>query len=120
MFIDNAFNSNPAGAAMSLQVLKKMPYTRWIITPGLIDLGMIQDEENYKFGQRMINHVDHVLLVGKHQTEAIYKGLKDSHFNMDNVIVFNTVKEALAYVYAHTREDDIILLENDLPDAFNN
>lgn len=119
-FIDNAFNSNPEGAAMSLKVLSLMPKNRFIITPGMIDLGIIQSEENHRFGFNMKDKVDYVLLVGKNQTKPIYDGLVDSGFNMDNVIVFDTVKEALSYVYQHSSDSDIILLENDLPDAFNN
>ena len=119
-FIDNAFNSNPEGAAMSLKVLSLMPKNRFIITPGMIDLGVIQEEENHKFGFNMKDKVDYVLLVGRNQSEPIYRGLLDSGFNMDNVVVFDTVKEALSYVYQHSSEKDIILLENDLPDAFNN
>lgn len=120
MFIDNAFNSNPEGAAMSLKVISMMANQRVVITPGMIDLGVIQNEENFKFGAQMINQVDTVLLVGKNQTKPIYDGLVSTNFNLDNVHVFDTVKEALAYAYAHTSEDDIILLENDLPDAFSN
>ncbi|MDE6427989.1 MAG: UDP-N-acetylmuramoyl-tripeptide--D-alanyl-D-alanine ligase, partial [Muribaculaceae bacterium] len=37
--IDDAFNSNPTGSAMALDVLAAMPGTRVIITPGMIELG---------------------------------------------------------------------------------
>lgn len=119
-FIDNAFNSNPEGANMSLKVLSLMPQRRFIVTPGMIDLGEIQDDENYKFGYNMKDRVDIAVLVGVHQTKPIYKGLIESGFNESNIVVFDTVKEALAYVYQTSTVDDIILLENDLPDAFNN
>ena len=39
--------------------------------------------------------------------------------DMDQVIVLDTVKEAFKYIESHANKDDIILLENDLPDAFN-
>lgn len=120
MFIDNAFNSNPEGAAMSLNVISMMPPTRYVITPGMIDLGVIQAEENFKFGYNMKDKVDVAILVGKNQTKPIYEGLQKSDFNMSNVFVFDTVQEALKYVYQVSNENDIILLENDLPDAFNN
>ena len=45
--------------------------------------------------------------------------LKESGFDMDQVIVLDTVKEAFKYIESHASKDDIILLENDLPDAFN-
>ena len=105
---------------MSLKVISLMPSKRFIVTPGMIDLGEIQDKENYTFGYNMKDRVDVAVLVGKNQTKPIYKGLQESGFNMENVIVFDTVKEALAYVYQVSTAEDIILLENDLPDAFNN
>ena len=38
---------------------------------------------------------------------------------MDQVIVLDKVKEAFTYIYTHASIADTILLENDLPDAFN-
>ena len=118
-YIDNAFNSNPEGAKMSLEVLKLMPNHRYIVTPGMIDLGVKQYELNKQFGTQMKDHVDTVVLVGKKQTLPIYEGLKESGFNMEEVVVLDTVKEAFKYIETHASKDDIILLENDLPDAFN-
>ena len=118
-FIDDAFNSNPSGSAMALEVLSTMPARRLIVTPGMIDLGKIQDETNREFGRKMKGKADTVVLVGKNQTQPIYEGLKEPGFDMDQVVVFDTVREALAFVYASTTPEDTILLENDLPDAFN-
>ena len=118
-FIDNAFNSNPEGSRMSLEVLKMMPGKRFIITPGMIDLGIKQKMYNSEFGRSMNGCADVVILVGKTQTKPIYDGLKESGFDMDKVFVFSTVKEAFAYVHKHASSKDTILLENDLPDAFN-
>jgi UDP-N-acetylmuramoyl-tripeptide--D-alanyl-D-alanine ligase len=118
-FIDNAFNSNPEGSRMSLEVLKMMPGKRFIITPGMIDLGNQQKMYNSEFGKTMKDCADVVILVGKNQTRPIYEGLKESGFEMENVFVFTTVKEAFAYVHKHASSKDTILLENDLPDAFS-
>lgn len=118
-FIDNAFNSNPVSSKLSLEVLSKMPGKRIIVTPGLIDLGDKEDEYNYNFGTYMLNNCDFVILVGEKQTNAIYNGLKDSGFDMNNVLVVSKVKEAFDYIYTNFSSEDTILLENDLPDAFN-
>jgi UDP-N-acetylmuramoyl-tripeptide--D-alanyl-D-alanine ligase len=104
---------------MSLEVLKMMPGKRFIITPGMIDLGSQQKMYNSEFGKTMKDCADVVILVGKNQTRPIYEGLKESGFDMENVFVFTTVKEAFAYVHKHASSKDTILLENDLPDAFS-
>jgi len=118
-FIDDAFNANPSGSLNALKVMSMMSGKRVIVTPGMIDLGVKQDEINYQFGCNMKGRVDVVILVGKHQTQPIYNGLKDSGFNMDNVLVVDHVQEGFAYVYQNCSKEDVILLENDLPDAFN-
>ena len=118
-FIDNAFNSNPVGCKLSLDVLSMMEKERIIVTPGLIDLGDMEDTYNREFGAYMKGRADRVILVGEKQTKAIYEGLKESSFDMDKVLVMRNVKEAFAWLYAHASKSDTILLENDLPDAFS-
>ncbi len=119
-FIDDAFNSNPVGSSMSLDVLKMMEGKRFIVTPGMIDLGEKQEELNKQFGSQMKDKADVVILVGINQTKSIVLGLQESGYNMDNVHVVKTVKEAFNLVYKLATPLDTILLENDLPDAFNN
>ena len=118
-FIDNAFNSNPEAARMSLQVLSRMPNKRIIVTPGMIDLGERQDQENKSFGKQMLGKVDLVILVGKAQTLPITEGLKEVGFDQSKIIVVDTVRAAFDRVYQIADINDTILLENDLPDAFN-
>ena len=118
-FIDDAFNANPVGSEMSLNVLSRMGKDRWIVTPGMIDLGEKEEEINYAFGQKMLNKADKVILVGPRQTEPIYRGLKDSGFDMEQVWVVEKVAEAFQFIYQNASASDTILLENDLPDAFN-
>lgn len=119
-FIDNAFNSNPVGSAMSLEVMSMMPNKRFVITPGMIDLGNQQDELNKEFGRKMKDKVDVVILVGIQQTKPIVEGLNEVGFDSKHVHVCKTVKDAFGLVYTLATPEDTILLENDLPDAFNN
>ena len=118
-FIDDAFNSNPVGSKMALDVLSMMDGKRVIVTPGMIDLGSKQDELNQEFGAYMKDRADHVVLVGEKQTRPILDGLKKSGFNEKDIAVCKNVNEAFAYVYKNFTVKDTVLLENDLPDAFN-
>lgn len=118
-WIDNAFNSNPVGAGMSLEVMKMMPGRRFILTPGLIDLGEKQEEFNKEFGKKMKGCVDEVYLIGPSQTKPIYEGLEESGFDMEHVKVFNSIQDAFTQVRSRSNPGDTILLENDLPDAFS-
>ena len=119
VFIDDAFNANPSGSRMALDVLSRMPGRRIIVTPGMIDLGEIQDKMNREFGAYMKDRCDEVILVGEHQVQPIYQGLQESGYDMNNVMVKDTVQEAFAHLWQTTDGSETILLENDLPDAFN-
>ena len=118
-FIDDAFNANPSGSHMALDVLSMMPGKRVIVTPGMIDLGVKQDQINHDFGTYMKDKADAVVLVGETQTRPIKKGLEDAGYDMSHVTVLSTEKEAFGWVWQNTTSADTILLENDLPDAFN-
>lgn len=117
--IDDAYNSNPVGSKMALDVLKLMPGKRVVITPGMIELGTKQYEANYQFGTYIADSVDLAILVGANQTKPIQDGLKDKKFATDKLIVVNDVKEAINIAQTKYRESTYILLENDLPDIFN-
>jgi len=82
LVIDDAFNSNPDGAKAALNVLGSFSDRRKIIvTPGMIELGAREEEENEKFGENIARVCDVVLLVGKKRTAPIYRGLVRLEFN---------------------------------------
>ncbi len=118
-YIDDAYNSNPIGSKMALDVLKLMPGKKIVITPGMIEMGDKQYEVNYNFGKYIADSVDLAILVGKEQTKPIQNGIKDAKFDKDKLVVVNDVKEAISIAQNYTKEKVYILLENDLPDLFN-
>lgn len=119
-YIDDAFNSNPIGAKMALDVLSTMPEKRVIITPGMIELGDLQYDLNKEFGRQMKDKCDEVVLVGKKQTKPIQDGLEEVKFAPTKIHVVKDLNEALDYVKNKYQDKLVyVLLENDLPDAFN-
>ena len=117
--IDDAYNSNPVGSKMALDVLNLMNGLKIIVTPGMIELGSKQYELNYKFGKYISSVCDYVILVGEKQTKPIYKGLIDSNYDKDKIFVLNDVKEAFVLMKKLANKSTYVLLENDLPDLFN-
>lgn len=118
--IDNAYNSNPEGARISLEVMKSMSGQRIIITPGFVELGNLQNQENYTFGTLMKTCVDDVILVGMKLSIPIYKGLKDSGFDMSHVYTANHLQEAYSIMKRILTYQAVVLIENDLPDIYHN
>lgn len=119
--IDDAYNSNPVGSKMALDVLDLMNGYKIVVTPGMIELGSEQYELNKKFGEYISDVADYVILVGKKQTKPIMDGLQEKKYNLDNIIVINDVKEAFKIIDELNvkNKHKYVLLENDLPDIFN-
>ncbi len=117
--IDDAYNSNPVGSKMALEVLDLMPGKKIIITPGMIELGTEQYELNMKFGQYIAEVCDEVILVGEEQTKPIYDGLMSKKYNKKKIHVLNDVKEGFVLMHRLAKDETYILIENDLPDLFN-
>lgn len=117
--IDDAFNSNPTGSKMALEVLNLMPGKKIIVTPGMIELGSSQYDLNYKFGEYIASTCDEVILVGENQTKPIYDGLINKKYPKKHIYVLNDVKESFILIEKLKEKDTYVLLENDLPDLFN-
>ena len=117
--IDDAFNSNPEGSKMALEVLSLMDGYKVVVTPGMIELGNMQEELNKKFGEYISEVSDMVILVGKEQTKPILEGLRKKNYNEKNIYIINDVKEAFKIINKVGKKNMYVLLENDLPDIFN-
>ena len=117
--IDDAYNSNPVGSKAAVEVLGMMPGMKIIVTPGMIELGEEQYNLNKKFGTYIADNVDYVILIGKEQTKPIYDGLVSKNFSEEKIFVLNDVKEAFPLMRKLSDGETYVLLENDLPDLFN-
>ena len=114
--IDDAFNSNPEGAAAALEVLDAMPGGRKVVvTPGIIELGELQADANRDFGARAGEVADAVVVVAKVNREAIVSGATG---RKARVITVDSLDEATARLPELISSGDVVLFENDLPDQY--
>ncbi len=117
LVIDDAFNSNPAGAAMALEVLGEFKDRRkWIVTPGMVELGAESEAIHRDFGRKMAAVCDEVVLIGRLNAEAMRQGLMEAGFPPDKVHVRTTLAEWMKEASRHWRPGDVILFENDFGD----
>ena len=120
IIIDDAFNSNPIGSKAALEVLSQFKEGRkLIITPGMVELGAMEEEANREFGINIGKVCDYVILVGEKRTRPIYDGLMEVNYNKDNIFIVNNLNEATSYIQTLARPKDVVLFENDLPDNYN-
>lgn len=117
--IDDAFNSNPDGARMALDVLARTKTgKRIVITPGMIELGDKQVEYNKRFGVQMASAADYVMVVGAYNREAILSGLVEGGMSQENIFLADSFAIAQGRLVQIARAGDVVLYENDLPDTF--
>ena len=120
--IDDAFNSNPVGAKNAVEILSQFSSgRRIIITPGMVELGEIEYQENRKFGEAIAKaQLDKIILVGEDRSEPILEGLHSVETsNIESVSVVNSLFEANDLLKPYIQPGDVVLYENDLPDLYN-
>lgn len=117
--IDDAYNSNPDGAAAALEVLREHPASRrLLVTPGMVELGQLERELNRAFGEQAATSCDVAILVGPERTLPIREGLESGGMQAADVHVVRDIGEATALLARLTRAGDVVLFENDLPDTY--
>ena len=117
--IDDAYNSNPVGAKMALDVLNLMDGKKIVVTPGMIELGEEQKEINKTFGKQIAQVADAIILIGEKQTKDILEGIQEEKYKKENIYILNDVKQAFPLIEQLSDDKTYVLLENDLPDLFN-
>lgn len=117
--IDDAFNSNPVGSKMALDVLKAFKGRKIVITPGMVELGEKEEYYNNEFGKHMAKCTDVAILVGNKRSKPIEKGLLDAGFDSMNIYVVPDLNSATKKLAEITSVGDVVLFENDLPDNYN-
>ena len=117
--IDDAFNSNPDGARMALDVLSRIKTgKRIVITPGMIELGDKQVAYNKRLGEQMAQAADYVMVVGTYNRDAILSGLAEGGMPEEKIFIADSFAIAQARLVQIARAGDVVLYENDLPDTF--
>ncbi len=117
--LDDAYSANPVGAAGALHVLGlHQGGRRILITPGMVELGELQDEENRKLGALATAYATDIVLVGAAQTRPIAEGVAATTFDPARLHVFDTHAESVAWLRENARPGDTVLFLNDLPDTY--
>ncbi len=141
--LDDTYNSNPAGAVAALDALaaaagrngaaapeegaggngagnRAGPRTgrAVVVTPGMVELGPRQDEENRRFAAAVAGLADDLVIVGSTNRRALEEGAASGRGSGLAVWTVGDRDEAVAWVREHVGEGDTVLYENDLPDHY--
>jgi UDP-N-acetylmuramoyl-tripeptide--D-alanyl-D-alanine ligase len=119
--LDDAYNSNPTGAKMALEVLAGFDTSgaRYVVTPGFVEMGAKQFENNRVFGVDIAqSKADRVYVVNEVNREAICKGLLEGGYPEERISAVASFSEAMSDLQPRLKAGDVVLYENDLPDSF--
>ena len=119
IIIDDSYNANEEGIKSAMEVLDSFKGRKIVLTPGLVELGKIENLVNYEFGKTLANHADFVIVVGKHNAEMIIKGLLEGGMPKENIKFEKTLNKGNKALNEMLCDGDVVLFENDLPDNYN-
>jgi UDP-N-acetylmuramoyl-tripeptide--D-alanyl-D-alanine ligase len=116
IIIDDTFNANPASVRRVLDLLGQQDAKkRVLVTPGMVELGRRQHDENQAFAKEATSTVTDLVVVGKTNRPWLVAGAKEGGLTP---VVVDTLPDAVAWVRQHVGEGDAVAYVNDLPDHF--
>jgi UDP-N-acetylmuramoyl-tripeptide--D-alanyl-D-alanine ligase len=116
--IDDTYNANPAGAEAALALLGAIGNPagkRVVVTPGMVELGRLQDRENARFAASAGSVATEIVVVGRTNARALLAGAKAAGLPARRA---RDRKAAVGWVSAQLGRADAVLYENDLPDHY--
>ncbi len=127
--LDDTYNSNPAGGRVALEVLQRSGSgRRVVVTPGMVELGRLQLQENETFGAVALGIADVLVVVGRTNRRALLRGAGRSAASRNGsapsagpagtVICVERREQAVEWVRRELGPGDTVLYENDLPDHY--
>ncbi len=114
--LDDSYNSNIVGIKSALECLSFFPQRKIVLAQGLVEMGKSQNRMNYEIGCMLSKTADAVILTGRNKN-AIKKGLVDSGY-VGEIHVFTSLNKAQKSFKHILKVNDVLLLQNDLPDVF--
>lgn len=118
--IDDTYNSNPAGAKAALEALARCSdgaSRKVVVTPGMVELGPRQAQENRAFAAAAGSVATDLVVVGRTNRRALVEGARAARPG-PRLVTVSTREQAVDWVRTTLREGDVVLYENDLPDHF--
>ena len=117
--LDDTFNSNPAGAARALDALVAAAgegKRRIVVTPGMVELGPRQHQENAVFARAAATRATDLVVVGHTNRKALLSGAGGGKAAVRTV---DSREQAVAWVREQgLGPGDAVLYENDRPDHY--
>ena len=120
IYIDDAYNSNPEGFIVALDLLNLLGTEkrgrRILVTPGILELGPMHDDIHRGLGEKAAEKADVVIVVRADKIASFVEGFKKRAPEKPSISV-ESLNEAKRWLADNKKPNDVVLLENDLPDV---
>lgn len=117
--LDDAYNGNPLGAKRALAALARFDGRKCVITPGLVECGVLEEKINGELGEEIARYsFDKVMLVGDTLVGAVKNGYENAGGDKEKLAVYKTLDDAQAALVEWIRAGDAVVYLNDLPDIY--
>ena len=119
LVIDDTYNANPVGSHAALAEAARLASARGgrlvLVTPGMVELGHVQQRRNAAFGAAASALGAHVVVVGRTNRAALVEGVTSGGGSFD---LTDRREQAVAVATQVVGSRGVILYENDLPDHY--
>jgi UDP-N-acetylmuramoyl-tripeptide--D-alanyl-D-alanine ligase len=117
-WIRDAYNSNQFGFRAALEVAADLPAARrFLVTPGVIELGHEQHSVNTALSREAAGVCDRTVVVSDTNRAAFVDGHREAG-REDRLVCVANRAEAFRWLHEQLHDGDIVILENDLPDLY--
>ncbi len=120
IIIDDSYNSNPDGFRAALDILSTFPAnkTKIVITRGMHELGKESSELHEKIGNEISFAADELVITTTDFATDLKRGILEKYHTTIKEI-FDTEK-LIEYIHTLREGENVILIENKIPDTVRN
>ena len=115
--IDDGYNSNVVGAKCAVEVLRSFGGKKVVVTPGLVELGVLEESENMALGKSLVG-LDCVILVGETLVGAVKQGYLEAGGDQTKLKTVPSLVSAQDVLKTVISSGDTVLFLNDLPEIY--
>ncbi|MDE7087300.1 MAG: UDP-N-acetylmuramoyl-tripeptide--D-alanyl-D-alanine ligase, partial [Clostridia bacterium] len=116
--LDDGYNSNVVGARAAIGVLKLFGGKKIAVTPGLVELGVLEESENRALGAELVG-LDYVILVGETLVKAVQEGYVQAGGETEKIKTVPSLTAAQDVLKEILQKGDTVLFLNDLPEIYS-
>ncbi len=117
--LDDGYNCNIEGAKAALEVLAQFSGGRCVVTPGIVEGGILEEELNERLGAEIATRgIEKVILVGDTLVGAVKEGYLAAGGDKERLESAQSLDLAREKLAKWIKAGDAVLFLNDLPDLY--